>query len=479
MEIGREDEKDIIKVKIKSYEKIDLSLRKYVSAVSTDAIFEQKEYIEREPKVELNDLEDNTKTTAKYLGSKIPVAVRPNDYVLFKIRIYNEGIKPAIASKIVDYLPEGTEFVQELEKNKIWTFDSNTNTISTNDNYVAKLIEGHTEGKELDYQDLEVVLKVNNNVPENIKMVNIAEIVESKFANGLIAVDKDNEKSFVYPKDITKYYGGEDNDKSDNYIPGQEDDDDFDAIVVNTLYGKYTLEIQTTNKSGNIINNLETIFEVNEIYEPTKEGKVSIKNVEINKQNLNSQDVYKVIELKPPTGYKELEGTIIITVNKKESADRTRYEPYNIIVELEKTNGQKTKLNNAEVKIQNGETKVIVKIANEQKEQEQNIPNNTGNNISQSGNNTIVIGSESTQNGSSANSTKITSNNGNKTITVRTNNGNNTNNTLKSNGTSVSKTNTSAAPKTGDDIPEIMFNIIYIVISINIIEVAIERKFRE
>ena len=35
-----------------------------------------------------------------------------------------------------------------------------------------------------------------------------------------------------------------------------------------------------------------------------------------------------------------------ITVNKRESADRTKYEPYNIVVEVEKTNGEKYNINN-------------------------------------------------------------------------------------------------------------------------------------
>ena len=476
LEIETEEEKEIIKVKIKNYEKVDLALRKYVSAVSIDEKFEQKEYLSRDPKVELKDLDDNTKTTARYNGSKIPVAVRPNDYVLFKIRIYNEGNKSAYASKIKDYLPEGTEFIEGLEQNKIWTYNNETKTITTNSNYEPILIEGHTIGKELKYQELDVVLKVKENITENVKMVNIAEITESKYANGLIAVDKDNENSFIYPNDITKYYGGVDDDKSDNYIPGQEDDDDFDAIIVNTLYGKYTLEIQKTNKAGTIINNLETVFEINEIYELAKNGIVNIKNIEINKENLNEQDIYKVVELKAPTGYKEIDGIIYITVNKKESPDRTKYEPYNIIVELEKTNGEKIKLNNAEVKTQNGETKVIVKIANEEITKTQDNQNNTPKEVISSNISTTSSDTTSQNNRVVTVNSNNSSGGTNNTIKVVSSTNTNTNKETKTNTDSTAKT---VSPKTGDNVPEIVFDIIYFVLFINIIIITVEKKYKK
>ena len=471
IEIENYEGKELIKVKIRNYEKVDLSLRKYVAACSIDSKFDENDYFYREPKIDLTEFDKGNSTTAKYIQSKNNVAVRPNDYILYRIRVYNEGNKPAYASQIKDYLPKQLEFVRGIEQNKIWDYDFETNIITTNNNYVANLIEGHTIGKELNYQELEVVLRVKDDVEENTRIVNVAEITESKFADGLIAVDIDNKNNYIYPSDISKYYGGEDNDKSDNYIPGQEDDDDFDSIIVNTLYGKYTLEIQKTNNDGVILNNLEAIFEINEICEYSKDGKIDISNVEIDKFNVETPDLYKVIELRAPNGYNAIDGTINITVNKRESADRTKYEPYNIVVEVEKTNGEKYNINNTEIKNQNGETKVIIKIPNEEKAKEIVIPNTTGNNLNTKQESTIVY-----SNNNSGNSTK-TSNPNNAITNIKVTNSNNNSTNTKNN--SASKDTKTSTPNTGDNVPEVMFNIIYIVIAINIIEIAIERKYRE
>ena len=465
LEIEKDEEKTIIKLKIKNYEKVDLSLRKYVSAVSIDEKFETKEYLSREPIIDLTSLDNKEKTTAKYNHSKEKVAVRPNDYVLYKLRVYNEGNKPAYASIIKDYIPEGLEFVKNLEQNNIWNYDAETNTITTNDNYRAKLIEEHSIGKQLDYQELEVVLRVKNNVEENIRIVNIAEIIERKYADGLVAIDIDNTDTVLYPDSISEYYGGEDIDKSDNFIPGQEDDDDFDSIIVNTLLGQYTLEIQKVNKEGMIINNSRAIFEINEILEYTKNGIIDIGNIEINKSNIEKPDLFKIIELKAPDGYKEIDGTINVVVSKRESADRTKYEPYKITAELEKTNGEKTIIRNVELKNENDKTKVIVKVENEEKAKEQivqNLPNNNSN----IPNNPIII------NGGNSN------NENTKQRNVITNIKVSDNNSTSSNSNSVTKTS-KVNPNTGDNTLETIYNIIYIVLFINIILIAVEKKIKD
>ena len=465
LEIEKDEEKTIIKLKIKNYEKVDLSLRKYVSAVSIDEKFETKEYLSREPIIDLTPLDNKEKTTAKYNHSKEKVAVRPNDYVLYKLRVYNEGNKPAYASIIKDYIPEGLEFVKNLEQNNIWNYDAETNTITTNDNYRAKLIEEHSIGKQLDYQELEVVLRVKNNVEENIRIVNIAEIIERKYADGLVAIDIDNTDTVLYPDSISEYYGGEDIDKSDNFIPGQEDDDDFDSIIVNTLLGQYTLEIQKVNKEGMIINNSRAIFEINEILEYTKNGIIDIGNIEINKSNIEKPDLFKIIELKAPDGYKEIDGTINVVVSKRESADRTKYEPYKITAELEKTNGEKTIIRNVELKNENDKTKVIVKVENEEKAKEQivqNLPNNNSN----IPNNPIII------NGGNSN------NENTKQRNVITNIKVSDNNSTSSNSNSVTKTS-KVNPNTGDNTLETIYNIIYIVLFINIILIAVEKKIKD
>ena len=227
----------------------------------------------------------------------------------------------------------------------------------------------------------------------------------------------------------------------------------------------YTLEIQKVNKAGILISNTRAIFEINEILEYTKNGIIDINNNEINKFNYEKPDLFRIIELKAPDGYKEIDGVINIVIDKRESINRTKYEPYKVIAELEKSNGEKIAINNVEIKNENGESKVIVRIENEEKEKEE-IPNNKGNEPSVP-NNPIVInggsGNENTKQRNVITNVKIIDNN----------------KTSNSNNNSVNNSSLKKAPNTGDNIPETVYNIIYIILFINIILTAVEKKMKD
>ena len=231
---GQEDDDDFDKIIIKEKEKIyDLSLRKFVCAVSEDSTFKSTDYVNREPVVDITKLDSNEKTTAVYKQSKEALEVREGNYILYTIRIYNEGNQNLKVKKVIDYLPEGLEFVENNEVNKIWTYNSEKRSLTTKEDFVSDVIDAHVNGENLKYTDLQVVLKVKENANKEKNITNIAEIVEIYDENNEKIKDRDSDgNNLKYPENPSEYNGGEDNDKSDNYIPGQEDDDDFDRVII-------------------------------------------------------------------------------------------------------------------------------------------------------------------------------------------------------------------------------------------------------
>lgn len=350
-----------VTITIVNYEKVDLSLRKFIRAVSQNDTFEEGDYLEsRQPQVDLEDLDNGESTTAKYNHSKDAVIVKKGNYILYTLRAYNEGNVDAIASKVVDYLPESLEFVESSEINKIWNYDNETRKLTTNENYEAKLLSAHENGKKLEYQDLQVVCKVSEEIEEDTNIVNIAEITEVKYDDGSLAEDRDsNPNNLEYPEDISKYNGGNDPNPEDDYVPGQEDDDDFERIYVKSIKGYYDLEIIKVDNKGNIIKESNAKFEINGEEKQTAAGSINIKDIEINKTNVQNADKYTIKELNAPNDYSKFDGTLEIEVSKKLSSDEEKYEVENVTL---KVNGQENK--DIEVINEDGKTKIVVKVVN-------------------------------------------------------------------------------------------------------------------
>ena len=71
----------------------------------------------------LNSTDESGKmiTTAIYNHTKEPIKVRRNDYVIYMLRVYNEGKIDGYASEIKDHLPPYLEFVDnEFNKQYGW-----------------------------------------------------------------------------------------------------------------------------------------------------------------------------------------------------------------------------------------------------------------------------------------------------------------------------------------------------------------------
>ena len=202
----------------------DLSLRKFITGVN------DREVTNRIPEVDTSPLL-NGETTANYNHTKEPVEVKKGDEVIYTIRVYNEGQVDGYVEKIVDHLPQELEFLpnDELNQEYGWT-QTDERTIET-DYLRNTLLTAFDGGNELDYADIQVKCRVRDSAEYLKEITNIAEITE--YRNELDIPDRDNENEVVLPSDEDlPNYRDEEIDRGDEYIPGQEDDDDFEKVIL-------------------------------------------------------------------------------------------------------------------------------------------------------------------------------------------------------------------------------------------------------
>ena len=350
----------------------DFSLRKFITKVSSDVNFSARKTTtyNREPEVVLTNLKNGTSTTAIYNHSKEPIFLNVGDYVLYTIRVYNEGEAAGYIEKITDYLPNNLDFVEpdEVEDgsfiqniNKNWQFDETTRhaTFSKTPRSTGNGLETSSSiagfdkvnGTELSSLDYQIVCRVNNNAAPNKKITNIAEITE--FSNlHMEKLSKDIDSTpdnLEYPSNPETYKDSQIN-AGDKYIPGQEDDDDFEKVIVRKP-GTYNIVLVKEDKDGEQLNSTAT-FEVNGESKTVK-GRLTIaENVEINGTNVNTPDVYTIKETKAPDEYCEFGGTITVTANKK--ADGTTYKLDSVAYEIRDTDGNEITTSDAKIYIKNG-----------------------------------------------------------------------------------------------------------------------------
>ena len=237
-----EDDEDFDNIKVQSF---DLALRKFIVAVSQDETIEDSDYLKdsngaytRAPKVDtskLNTVGEDGKliTTATYNHPKTPVEVCKNDIVVYMLRVYNEGSLDGYASEIKDHLPSYLTYVNGDFNNKYgWKVSEDGRTVSTNylDNSLIEKATSSEDGKiTLSYKEVPIMCKVTSDAQG--KITNIADITKYKDENKKDITDRDSkENNVVLPadKDLPAYK----DDQTGDYIPGQEDDDDFEKLVV-------------------------------------------------------------------------------------------------------------------------------------------------------------------------------------------------------------------------------------------------------
>jgi len=237
-----EDDEDYDNIKVQSF---DLALRKFIVAVSQDETIEDSDYLKdsngaytRAPKVDtskLNTVGEDGKliTTATYNHPKTPVEVCKNDIVVYMLRVYNEGSLDGYASEIKDHLPSYLTYVNGDFNNKYgWKVSEDGRTVSTNylDNSLIEKSTSSEDGKiTLSYKEVPIMCQVTSDAQG--KITNIADITKYKDENKKDITDRDSkENNVILPadKDLPAYK----DDQTGDYIPGQEDDDDFEKLVV-------------------------------------------------------------------------------------------------------------------------------------------------------------------------------------------------------------------------------------------------------
>jgi len=226
---GQQDDDDFEKLTLKEF---DLSLRKFITGVNGTEI------TNREPQVNVTPLK-NGGTTAIYNHPKTPVSVAIGDVVEYTIRVYNEAEVDGYVEEITDHLPDQLEFVtgNEINTKYGWVVDS-TNPKIIRTNYLSKAKEASEgankikafDGTKLDYKDVKVVCKVVSTDPMPTKITNIADITKFTDGNGNTVTDRDSQENNVnIPSDLPGY---KDDEIGKDYVPGQQDDDDFEKLKI-------------------------------------------------------------------------------------------------------------------------------------------------------------------------------------------------------------------------------------------------------
>ena len=240
-----------ISIKNTKMEEFDLALRKFIIAVSEDETIEDKEYLKnpdgsyaREPQVDtslLNTINSNGKliTTAIYNHTKVPVTVEKENYIVYMIRVYNEGDIAGYASEIKDHLPPYLEFVDnEFNSEYGWELSEDGRTVTTRylENSLINAAEKNEDGKyELSYVDVPIMCKIKAETPSNENITNIADITEYQDEDKKPVEDRDSQEDNVELPEDEELPGYKDEEEGE-YIPGQQDDDDFEKVIIKEKY---------------------------------------------------------------------------------------------------------------------------------------------------------------------------------------------------------------------------------------------------
>lgn len=238
---GYEDDDDV-EIALLKGRYFDLALRKFIISVNNRELKDQNKY-DREPIVDTKPIVEVTSTTAIYKHKKNPVTIAPGNIVTYVIRIYNEGNIDGYADEITEHLPPELEFVNnDFNAANGWVLDANDatqrtlkTTLLSAEKDKENIIKGF-DNQTLNYKDIKLQLKVKNNVPPLKIITSISEI--SKSSNQSNIVDRDDRKNASIPSDdkLSEYRGNQANktalDDRDYYYQGQEDDDDFEKVIL-------------------------------------------------------------------------------------------------------------------------------------------------------------------------------------------------------------------------------------------------------
>ena len=264
----------------------DLALRKFITAVNKEESKKEDGTYTREPIVDTTPLKNKTATTAIYKHTKFPVSVQKGDVVTYTIRVYNEGEVDGYVNKIADYLPnylqpliagvsgiDSTKYAEEIAFNtdRLWTLGENNRVeteITNKDKQTAVnmygaeglLLSKFNGGDTLDYIDVQIkcLVKDDTKLATGTYLTNIAEIVDAEDINGEHWDGKDSALNGLKngnptdTSDLNNYKNTEAlASTTESYIEGQEDDDDFEKLVIESFdlaLRKFAIAIKSGDK---------------------------------------------------------------------------------------------------------------------------------------------------------------------------------------------------------------------------------------
>ena len=311
--------------------KFDLALRKYITKINNALLLDKDSRI---PEIDKQSLE--TGTTATYKHKKDPVEVKTGDRVTYQLTIYNEGEKAGRATKIIDQLPTGLRFNQVITGNfEVESYDELTNNtlILTRKAGNEENLEAY-KGEEISSETIEIecIVTMEANINADKVLTNVAWIEEEYDADGdeiitnKVGVDIDSEpltKPNVGKDNIENYTGNTSNkselDDSNYYYKGEQDDDDFEKLIVKQAVGEYNIKL--IKKDENNTKNLQgATFGVKigdlkeETYETNENGEININGINITK--LEKENIV-IREIEAPDGYKKIIENLTIEITKE------------------------------------------------------------------------------------------------------------------------------------------------------------------
>ena len=277
-------------------QKADLTLRTFISDINDVNVG-----ISREPKITIQNGKIN------YLHTKQPVVVDSDDLITCKVRIYNEGGVSTKVTNVKEYLPDGLELV-EYDKINIeygWTLSDDGKIASSN--YLSNTEIAGYDGTGLpQYVEMPIILKVTaKKQVEDVRLVNIAEIAS--------ATSEDNDSNYgniTNSVDSTYKYDEAVNSTSDTYVKGNEEDDDFENVLLTKdVKVSYQLEIKKIDMDTKELLNGAEFDLLDENEKVLKKGvtaKEGIIDFGIITKPGAGVDRYYISEVKTPEGYEKI-----------------------------------------------------------------------------------------------------------------------------------------------------------------------------
>lgn len=281
---------------------LDLVLRKYINNINGN-----NPDVSRAPKISVASV------SPKYLHTKYPLIVETNDLITYTIRVYNQGSGEGYATLITEHLPDGLEFAEgnEINNNYGWQVSDDGRTLTTE--YLKNtLLAGYTGIGEPSSGIVQVVCKVTAEKDDTkvVRLTNVSEISAQSSA------DANSTPANFTATDLSAYkYDEAINSNSASYILGQEDDDDFENVVIlRKVPVTYTLKISKVDYATLELLNGAKFDLLNEQREVIQSG-VTVTDGTLTFEPITTYDggvdTYYISETETPEGYEPTTESII------------------------------------------------------------------------------------------------------------------------------------------------------------------------